>query len=112
MRFRGVAAGMTIEAGSTAAGRQNASHVAEAEAAKPPQRLWQTAQKPSQVLIPDGKTGSWDGYTATGVGAWEWYLASGLLCLDAVSMALLGVDPDTFDGRIETWINHVHPDDI
>jgi serine phosphatase RsbU (regulator of sigma subunit)/PAS domain-containing protein len=27
-------------------------------------------------------------------------------------MALLGVDPDTFDGRIETWISHVHPDDI
>ena len=39
-------------------------------------------------------------------------MASGLLCLDQPSMALLGVDPDTYDGRIETWISHVHPDDI
>ncbi|HEX6524384.1 MAG TPA: SpoIIE family protein phosphatase [Streptosporangiaceae bacterium] len=66
----------------------------------------------AQVLVPNGKTGSWDGYEATGVGAWEWHLASGLLCLDQPSMALLGVDPDTYDGRIETWISHVHPDDI
>ena len=64
------------------------------------------------MLVPDGKNGSWDGYRATGVGAWEWYMASGLLCLDQPSMALLGVDPDTYDGRIETWISHVHPDDI
>ena len=48
----------------------------------------------------------------TEVGAWEWYMASGLLSLDQPSMALLGVDPDTYDGRIETWISHVHPDDI
>jgi serine phosphatase RsbU (regulator of sigma subunit)/PAS domain-containing protein len=62
--------------------------------------------------VQNGKTGSRDGYKATGVGAWEWYMASGLLCLDEVSMALLGVDPATFDGRIETWISSVHPDDI
>jgi serine phosphatase RsbU (regulator of sigma subunit)/PAS domain-containing protein len=62
--------------------------------------------------VANDKTGSWDGYRATGVGAWEWYMASGLLCLDEPSMALLGVDPDTYDERIETWISHVHPDDI
>jgi PAS domain-containing protein len=39
-------------------------------------------------------------------------MASGLVCLDQLSMALLGVDPDTYDGRIETWISLVHPDDI
>jgi len=82
-------------------------------AAKPPQqRLGQTPRKPAQVLVPNGKADSWDAYRATGVGAWEWYMASGLLCLDQPSMALLGVDPDTYDGRIETWISHVHPDDI
>jgi serine phosphatase RsbU (regulator of sigma subunit)/PAS domain-containing protein len=70
------------------------------------------AGQPAKVLAPDGTTGWWDGYRATGVGAWEWYMASGLLCLDQTSMALLGVDPDTYDGRIETWISHVHPDDI
>lgn len=64
------------------------------------------------MLVPNGKTGSWDGYGATGVGAWEWYMASGLVCLDQPSMTLLGVDPGAYDGRIETWISHVHPDDI
>ncbi len=64
------------------------------------------------MLVPNGKTGPWEGYQATGVGAWEWYLASGLVCLDQPSMALLGVDPDSYDGRIETWISHVHPEDI
>ena len=87
MRFRG-GGGMMDGAGTTAAGQ------------------------PAHLLVPDGKTGSWEGYRATGVGAWEWYMASGLLCLDQPSMALLGVDPDTYDGRIETWISHVHPDDI
>ena len=103
---------MTGGAGSTASGQQSAPRVVGGGATKPPQRLCQAPQKPAQVLVPNGKTGSWDGYRATGVGAWEWYLASGLLCLDQPSMTLLGVDPDTYDGRIETWISHVHPDDI
>ena len=64
------------------------------------------------VLHPRGKTAQWEGYQATGVGAWEWYLAPGLLCLDEPALTLLGVDPDTYDGRIETWIKLVHPDDM
>jgi len=103
---------MTGGAGSTASGQQSAPRVVESGAAKPPQWLCQAPQEPAQVLVPNGKTGSWDGYTATGVGAWEWYMASGLLCLDRLSMGLLGVDQDTYDGRIETWLSHVHPDDI
>jgi serine phosphatase RsbU (regulator of sigma subunit)/PAS domain-containing protein len=98
-------------AGTTAAGQQGIPWVG-GEAPEPPQRLSQTSQEPAQVLVPDGKTGSWDGYKTTGVGAYEWYLASGLLCLDQPSMDLLGVDPDSYDGRIETWISRVHPDDI
>jgi serine phosphatase RsbU (regulator of sigma subunit)/PAS domain-containing protein len=109
----GVAVSMTGEAGRTAAGQQSIPRpVAGRAAATPLERLRHARQKPAQVLVPNGKTGSWDGYQATGIGAWEWYLASGVLCLDQTSMALLGVDLDTFDGRIETWINHVHPDDI
>ena len=100
-------------AGSAAAGQPSAPRGVGGAAAKPPQqRLGQTPRKPAQVLVPNGKADSWDAYRATGVGAWEWYMASGLLCLDQPSMALLGVDPDTYDGRIETWISHVHPDDI
>jgi serine phosphatase RsbU (regulator of sigma subunit)/PAS domain-containing protein len=102
---------MTGGAGGTTAGQQSVPRMAD-EAAEPLQRPGPTPREPAQVLVPDGKTGPWDGYIATGVGAWEWYLASGLLCLDQPSMALLGIDPDTYDGRIETWIGRVHPDDI
>jgi serine phosphatase RsbU (regulator of sigma subunit)/PAS domain-containing protein len=111
MRFRGVASGMTGGAGSTAAGQQSALHVGGA-AARPPQQLCQEPQTPAQVLDPNGKTGLSDAYRAAGVGAWEWYMASGLLRLDQPSMALLGVEPDTYDGCIETWISRVHADDI
>ncbi len=118
MRFRG-AVGMTGRADSTAAGRQSAPRVAGGGAAKPPQQPRRVPREPARVPreparvpAPHGRTGSWDGYRATGVGAWEWYMASGLLCLDEPSMALLGVDPDSYDGRIETWIGRVHPDDI
>src|SRR4029077_6482879 len=91
-------------------GQQSAPRVVGGATATSPQS-WQTPQ-PAQLLVPDGKNGSWEGYRATGVGAWEWYLASGLLSLDQPWMTLLGVDPATYDGRIETWISHVHPDDI
>jgi serine phosphatase RsbU (regulator of sigma subunit)/PAS domain-containing protein len=94
-----------------AAGQQNAARTGVA-AATPPQWLSRAPQEPAQVPVATGKASSWDGYRATGVGAWEWYMASGLLCLDQISMGLLGVDPDTYDRRIETWISHVHPDDI
>jgi serine phosphatase RsbU (regulator of sigma subunit)/PAS domain-containing protein len=48
----------------------------------------------------------------TEVGAWAWYIGPGLLVLDEPSLALLGLDRDTYDGRIETWLRLVHPDDI
>jgi serine phosphatase RsbU (regulator of sigma subunit)/PAS domain-containing protein len=103
---------MTGGAGSTAGGGHSAPRVVEGEAVKPPQRLRQAPQKPAQVPVPNGKAGPWDSYRITGVGAWEWYMASGLVRLDQSSMDLLGIDPDTYDGRIETWISRVHPDDI
>jgi serine phosphatase RsbU (regulator of sigma subunit)/PAS domain-containing protein len=108
-------AGMTGTARSPAAGHQSALDIVTSWAARrlhwarPPA---EPPRRPAPVLVPEGKTGLWEGYQATGVGAYEWYLAPGVLCLDQKSMALLGVDPDTYDGRIETWISRVHPDDI
>jgi len=58
------------------------------------------------------KNGLEGAFRATGVGAWSYYPASGLLNLDELMMALLGIDPDAFDGHAETWISLVHPDDI
>jgi serine phosphatase RsbU (regulator of sigma subunit)/PAS domain-containing protein len=46
------------------------------------------------------------------VGAWVWYLAPGLVSLDEPARTLLGIDPDAYDGHIETWHNLVHPDDV
>lgn len=104
---------MTSEADSMAAGQQGAPRAVGGTAvAMPPQRFGHAPHKPAQVLTPNGKAAAWDGYRATGVGAWEWYMSSGLVRLDSPSMTLLGVDPDTYDGRVETWISRVHPDDI
>jgi PAS domain-containing protein len=111
----GVAAGMTEGTGNPAAGRRGALHAMAGRATERLHRAEQSGAPPensAQILVPNGDTAQWEGYRATGVGAWEWHLAPGLLRLDEPSMALLGVDPDTYDGRIQTWIKLVHPDDI
>jgi serine phosphatase RsbU (regulator of sigma subunit)/PAS domain-containing protein len=63
------------------------------------------------VPAPD-KNGLQEAFRANGVGAWDYYLASGQLKLDELSMALMGIDPQTYDEHVETWLSLVHPDDI
>jgi serine phosphatase RsbU (regulator of sigma subunit) len=50
-------------------------------------------------------------FRAAGIGAWDWSVDSGVLKLDETAMAVMGVDPDTYDGLIHTWTSLVHPDD-
>jgi PAS domain S-box-containing protein len=50
-------------------------------------------------------------FQATGVGAWDWCMDSGVLRLDETAMAVMGVDPETFDGLVHSWTSLVHPDD-
>jgi serine phosphatase RsbU (regulator of sigma subunit)/PAS domain-containing protein len=69
-------------------------------------------ERPRGVAGATGEIGLRQAFRATQVGAWVWYLATGLLDGDEPSLALLGIDPDAFDGRIETWLSVVHPDDI
>lgn len=48
------------------------------------------------------------------VGTWSWNLDSGLLDVDEATEMLLptaGIDPVTWDHRIETWMSRIHPDD-
>ncbi|NJP42474.1 SpoIIE family protein phosphatase [Actinacidiphila epipremni] len=48
------------------------------------------------------------------VGTWSWDLDSGLLDVDDVTEKLIpaaGLDPATWDHRIETWMERIHPDD-
>ncbi|MFE2426808.1 SpoIIE family protein phosphatase [Streptomyces sp. NPDC059373] len=49
---------------------------------------------------------------AVHVGSFEWNIVTGELLLDEAAMTALGIDPQTFDGRTETWRNTVHPDDL
>lgn len=49
---------------------------------------------------------------AVRVGAWDWNIRTGVLNWDEAAMTVLGVDPATFDHRIETWVNLVHPEDL
>jgi len=59
-----------------------------------------------------GEKGLQEAHGATHIGAWVWELGPGRLALDEPAMAILGVDPETYDGRIETWLGMVHPEDV
>ena len=52
-----------------------------------------------------------EAFRAAGIGAWDWFLDSGLLKLDENAMAVMGIDPDRYDGLINAWTSLVHPDD-
>lgn len=49
--------------------------------------------------------------TAVRVGAFVWDIDAGSLICDDVVLAIAGVDPAGFDGRIGTWTALIHPDD-
>ncbi len=49
---------------------------------------------------------------AVRVGAWEFDLRTGEVAWNATTLKVLGLDPDDFDGRVETWERLVHPDDL
>ncbi|MFF8843612.1 SpoIIE family protein phosphatase [Streptomyces sp. NPDC015127] len=49
---------------------------------------------------------------AVRVGRWEQDLRTGDVVYDETTMAILGIDPETFDGRVDTVVGLVHPDDL
>jgi serine phosphatase RsbU (regulator of sigma subunit) len=58
-----------------------------------------------------GTAGLAEPLRAAGIGAWEWGVESGLMRFDETAMAVLGIDPDTYDGFISTWMSLIHPED-
>ncbi|MGP3959165.1 SpoIIE family protein phosphatase [Nonomuraea sp. 3N208] len=46
------------------------------------------------------------------VGTWDWDIRTGDVIWNDAMPAVLGLDPDTFDGRIETWTGTIHPEDL
>ncbi|MER5938248.1 SpoIIE family protein phosphatase [Streptomyces sp. NPDC001928] len=49
---------------------------------------------------------------AVPVGAWDWNIRTGDIVWDDEMALVLGLPPDYFDGRIETWRALVHPEDL
>jgi serine phosphatase RsbU (regulator of sigma subunit) len=68
---------------------------------------WQTSSDADTT----DTTGFAEAFRAGGIGAWDWYVDSGLLLLDQTALAVMGIDPGTFDGFIHTWTSLIHPDD-
>ncbi|MFF3750607.1 SpoIIE family protein phosphatase [Streptomyces sp. NPDC002018] len=56
-------------------------------------------------------SGAQDVLRATRVGSWELHAPTGLLQVDESLLEMFGIDPDTYDGRTETWMSIIHPDD-
>lgn len=48
---------------------------------------------------------------ASGLGTWRWDLASGATWWDEQLEELHGLEPGGFDGRFETYVGFLHPDD-
>ncbi len=48
---------------------------------------------------------------AISVGTWAWDLRTGRLRADDSALRAVGLDPETFDERVESWAALVHPDD-
>ncbi|MFJ1703838.1 SpoIIE family protein phosphatase [Kitasatospora sp. NPDC088346] len=46
------------------------------------------------------------------VGAWDWDIRTGDLLWDSTMTRALGIPPDAFDGRIDTWRALIHPEDL
>ncbi|MEU6908986.1 SpoIIE family protein phosphatase [Streptomyces coeruleorubidus] len=49
---------------------------------------------------------------AVRVGSWEQNLRTGDVVYDEATLTILGIDPETFDGRVDTVVGLVHPDDL
>lgn len=46
-----------------------------------------------------------------GIGIWEWHLQSGKLVWSDEICRLHNIEPHSFDGNYETWMESIHPDD-
>lgn len=47
-----------------------------------------------------------------GIGTWEWNVRTGEAYLDETARSVFGMSPQMYDGRLETWVELVHPEDL
>src|SRR5262249_27998405 len=51
-------------------------------------------------------------YKAAQMGVWEWNIQTGELFWSDEIPHIHGIPPEEFDGRLESWIKTVHPEDV
>ncbi|MEV4115780.1 SpoIIE family protein phosphatase [Nonomuraea sp. NPDC049695] len=67
---------------------------------------------PGRTGRPEQAPGSHLRQELQAVGTWDWDIRTGEVIWNDAMLAVLGIDPGTFDGRIETWTGVVHPEDL
>ncbi|MFG3289609.1 SpoIIE family protein phosphatase [Streptomyces sp. NPDC048179] len=73
-------------------------------------RLWQPA--PAVREEPNARQRLAQAAAAAPAGTWDWDLRTGDVVGDPALLGVLGIDPRTFDGTVESWAATVHPDDV
>ncbi len=67
---------------------------------------------PAAASAANGRSLSASGAPIPAAGRWEWNPRTDELRCDEAALAVLGIDPAAYDGRVETWFKAVHPDDL
>ena len=49
---------------------------------------------------------------ASNMGTWDWEINSGIVIWSDDVASLFGLQPDQFDGKYETYLSFIHPDDL
>ncbi|MET9250555.1 PAS domain-containing protein, partial [Nonomuraea sp. NPDC003709] len=79
------------------------------------ERLNKSTASPSGPTIPgwpEQPTDSHPQQDLQAVGTWDWNIWTGDVIWNDAMLTVLGLGPGTFDGRIETWMGTIHPEDL
>ena len=109
-------------AASGNSGRQEAGHSKLSATPLGPRRRGPLVDSPSRL---ESAVGSEQNYVRSdldpmvemalsnaGVGSFDWDFASGRLVYDELMCRMSGIEPAMFDGRIETFFEILHPEDV
>ncbi|MFI7127092.1 SpoIIE family protein phosphatase [Nonomuraea sp. NPDC050153] len=84
-------------------GRWAGERLGKSSAAPPDPALTEQQEQPTGSHLPQ---------ELQAVGTWDWDIRTGDIIWNDAMPTVLGLDPDTFDGRIDTWMGTIHPEDL
>jgi PAS domain S-box-containing protein len=70
-----------------------------------------TAQVAAESALRESETRLRLALQAAGLGIWDWEIVAGTITWSDEVAALHGLPPGAFDGRLESWLSLVHPED-